>query len=359
MMSMPSESQKTERLQWIENAKGVGVLSVIMVHSMIPDVNPVTIHLSSFTIPLFFVMAGLTYNNERHRGALREFIESRGRRYMIPYFVLYVVELCLRGILGPYAGTELPTDQILFWLAYGSGPSGASTHLWFLPVLFFGLVLFAITDRVMMRAPHYSKWLIAMLFLLVASYIQSFFRPALVPWHMNAILISAAFIIAGNEMRQVIGLSSIDLGSSAKNLIGVVAISVILLTISAMNGFTDIAVDNTGTSVWLYLATGIIGSVLVFILADISQSVYIFRQMLTRIGRHSQEVYEIHPVMFYIIPIVFALIGREGIYPADYVLLWPARFFIGVSISLLVVERVISRHRLTRLIFSGSSSPRT
>ncbi len=357
---MTGSSQNIGRLQWIENAKGLGVFSVILVHSIIPDINFITVHLSSFTIPLFFVLAGLTYNNERHRGDIRSLIKARGRQYLIPYFVLYTTLICLLIILGAYVIAEVTSDQLVFSLLYGSGPPGASLHLWFLPVLFFGLSLFAITDRIMQDLRPQLRWLIAVLFSFIASVVQSVFSPTLVPWHANAILVAASFMIIGNEMRRIRGLENWSFGSAARDCIGLVIFSTLLIVISTINGFTDIAVDNTGGSIWLYLATGILGAISVFILAGmISQNLPSVERLLIRIGRYSQEVYEVHPMMFYLIPIGLTLVGEITLVYVPVYVIWSARFIVGAFVSLLVVERIISRNSIMRLIFRGSSSTRT
>ena len=94
MEGMEGEPQ-LPRFEWIEVTKGIGITFVILVHSMIPWLNPVTIHLSSFTIAIFFFLAGLTYNNYRYRGNLRYFAISRGKQFLIPYFFLYIIMMVL------------------------------------------------------------------------------------------------------------------------------------------------------------------------------------------------------------------------------------------------------------------------
>ena len=131
MESMKSEPQ-LPRFEWIEVTKGIGVMFVILVHSMIPWLNPVTIHLSSFTIAIFFVLAGLTYNNQRYRGNLRYFAVSRGKQFLIPYFFLYMIMMVLFLPLSSTVESAFTPVEIFLWFLYGNGPPLSASHLWFL-----------------------------------------------------------------------------------------------------------------------------------------------------------------------------------------------------------------------------------
>ncbi|NWF96349.1 MAG: acyltransferase [Candidatus Thorarchaeota archaeon] len=350
------------RSQWIDASKGIGLLCVITVHSMIPDINPVTIHLSSFTIPLFFILAGLTYNSDAHRYDLRHFVMSRGRQYLIPYFMLYLLTLVLFSLLQPYVATYLTPDQLLFWFFYGSGPPDAATHLWFLPVMYFGLVLFALIDRLTAHLPTASR--IPFLFLLpfLASVVEATLslQGSLVPWHLNAVLISTTFSLIGNQLRRLNGLNEWSIGSAARDLALASAGTMVLLLLSSVNGFTDIAVDNTGASVWLYMVNGTMGSAIVFTVAGhVARSGGRVRGSLVSLGNYSQEVYEIHPIMFYLVPVSLVLLGWTSTQiAACHSIFWPLRLVIGTGVSFLAAKKVISRHRITRLMFRGSTAER-
>ncbi|MFX0108469.1 MAG: acyltransferase family protein, partial [Candidatus Hodarchaeota archaeon] len=306
---MTVEALPTSRLDWIEVAKGVGITFVILVHSMIPLLNPVTIHLSSFTIPLFFVLAGLTYNNERHRGNIRSFAASRGKQFLIPYFFLYAIMMILFVPLAPSIETSLTPIEIVLWFIYGNGPPKSASHLWFLPVLYFGLMVFVVMDRAMQRFPSYSRWIFLVIFPLMASAIQSLFAPTLVPWRISSVFLSATFVLVGNIMRGVRGLNPWLLSSRTANLILFVVLSALLVLVSQLNGFTDIAVDNYGVSAFIYMIPGVTGTVLVFAASSAIAYSSPVRRFFMAIGKNSQELYEIHPVAFYLAALIALPLG--------------------------------------------------
>ncbi len=339
------------RFDWIDMAKGVGIFFVMLVHSIIPTINAITVHLSSFTIPLFFVLTGLTYNNEKHRDDFIALLRTRGRQFMIPYFILYGIMMLLFALLSPYVDTYLTPDQLLFWFLYGSGPPDSVTHLWFLPVLFFGFFLFVVLDHTLRKQPHWARYPLFAVLPVLAVWLQSLFSPALVPWHLNAILISATFVLIGNEIRHLRGLKSWRSETPSVDFLIVILLGVCLILASQMNGFTDLAVDRIGESVLLYLATGTLGSIIVFVvsgyLTDLPERP---RSIGLILGRNSQEIYELHPMTFFIPAVAFVLLGLP-LEPT--LLLWVLRFAVAVLVSVPGVVFVVNRFSVTQFIFKG------
>jgi len=327
---------------------------MILVHSIIPTVNPITTHLSSFTIPLFFMLAGLTYNNERHRGNLRSFAVSRGKQFLIPYFFLYAVVMVLFVPLSPSIDTYLSPEELVFWFLYGNGPPLSASHLWFLPVLYFGLMLFVIADRFMQDLPVYSRWILTAVFPVLAIIIQSVFAPALVPWRMGGVLLAATFVLFGNMIRHYKGLGQWRSSSTVYDIILFFLLSTLLLLVSSFNGFTDIAVDNFGMSVWLYLVAGTTGTIVAFLVSSALISRSPLRRVFKSLGKDSQELYEIHPMAFYLAPPIATLMTWPADDPAFAGGLWILRFLLGIGIGFTLTKYLITRNRVLAVLFRGS-----
>ena len=348
------DTSTATRLDWIEAAKGVGITSVILVHSIIPTVNPITTHLSSFTIPLFFMLAGLTYNNDRHKGRLRSFAVSRGRQFLIPYFFLYFVLIVLFVPLSPNIETYLTPDQLVFWFLYGNGPPLSASHLWFLPVLYFGLMVFVVADRLMQNLPVHSRWILAVVFPLLAIIVQFVFAPALVPWRLGGVLIAATFVLFGNMMRHYKGMDPWRTSSRAIDAVLFILLSILLVLISSLNGFTDIAVDNFGVSIWLYLVAGTTGTIVAFLVSSSLLSILSLRRVFMALGKNSQEVYEIHPIAFPLVPLIALSLNLSFDEPGLAPIFWSLRFVLGVSVAFLLTKYVITRNRVLAFLFRGS-----
>jgi fucose 4-O-acetylase-like acetyltransferase len=346
--------QSVSRLEWIDCAKGIGVICVVLVHSIIPVIIPITKHLSSFTIPIFFILAGLTYNNRRHRDKIKSFATSRARQFLIPYIILYWAEILLFIPVSTLNIFPLTPDQLIFWFFYGAGPPYAATHLWFLAVVYFSLMIFVCLDRFLQHTPNALRWIVFMLFPLLTTSINSIFFPSLVPWRLGIIFLATSFVFIGNEMRRIKNLEIWTSGSHLFDFFTFIIIACILVFVSEYNGFTDIALDNYGINAWLYLCTGTLGTILVFMLSNAITSVSSLKQVFLTYGTNSQEVYEIHPPLFYLVPLFMVLLGGTiEDYLDLYAHLWFIRFILGISISLLISTKFIKKNKLLSIIFKG------
>jgi len=199
------------------------------------------------------------------------------------------------------------------------------------------------------------------MFAVLAAVINQIFYPLLVPWHISAILISCTYTLIGNEMRKEGGISAWKTNSKIKDFLITVMAIIALFLLSELNGFTDIAVDNIGLCVCIYLGTGTIGTIIVFIFASyLADSFENIRRGLVMLGNASQEIYEFHPLTFFLTaPIMFLFGWSIADVGAAFDLLWPLRFALGVLVSTPVVLFVIRRNRILTFIFTGTAARRS
>ncbi|MHA1771285.1 MAG: acyltransferase family protein [Candidatus Thorarchaeota archaeon] len=351
--------EHASRFRWIDGAKGLGIIAVMIVHSMIPMINLITTYLSAFAIQLFFIITGLTYHNEKYREQLRRLFIVRGRQLLIPYVLLYFLVIILFIPVAPYIETYLTPSQLVFWFLYGSGPPMSSSHLWFLPVIFFGLVVFAVLDKLSARIARPARLLWIIILPLLSWLIKIIFEPALVPWHLNAIFIAAAYMFLGNEIRLVRRNSLESLFSVRTNMIIVLLSTSTFLVVSTINGFTDLAVDNTGINIWLYMLAGLLGSIMCISISQIiSYKGGRLDRLLALFGTHSQVVYELHPLVFYLSPLLLFLAGFSLGGVTGAIAIWPLRLFLAITITLPLVLFVIERHAPLRFLFRGTTKER-
>jgi hypothetical protein len=215
-------------------------------------------------------------------------------------------------------------------------------------------MLFVITDRALQRFPYYSRWIIPVLFPVIAMIIQSFFVPNLVPWRLSSIFMAATFVFFGNAIRQYRGLNPWLSSSKVRDAAIFLLLSVVLFLVSDFNGFTDIAVDNLGLSLFIYLIPATIGSLLVFLASSALVHSSHFRKLFMGLGKNSQELYEIHPVFFYLAIIVALPLGLPLFGLEHSTLFWPLRFILGITIGFLFTKYVTTRNRFLSVLFRGS-----
>ena len=79
---------KSERVEWIDCAKGIGIILVIMGHSICPDT--LLYWLYTFHMPLFFFLSGLTFNFDKYF-EFKSFVISKIKSLLIPYALLSLI----------------------------------------------------------------------------------------------------------------------------------------------------------------------------------------------------------------------------------------------------------------------------
>ena len=146
---------------WINSAKGIGIICVVLVHSGLPDIFVNLI--CTFAMPLFFVLSGYLFHFEKYKRDPLTFVKKKFIRLMIPFFIilpfLYGIWVIIKRVVIAYNipyNNEIfaltPVD-ILLALMYGNGTETGPTishlptildypvnlidiPLWFLPALF-------------------------------------------------------------------------------------------------------------------------------------------------------------------------------------------------------------------------------
>ena len=128
-------SQK--RISYIDTAKGIGILLVLIGHSEYPSTHLIT-WISSFHMPLFFILSGILF---AHTGAstkkTKPFLKKKLCSILVPYATFSLLSILASAILD-YASfpAYLWTSLIQTISFYGI------SVLWFLPTLFFSELAF-------------------------------------------------------------------------------------------------------------------------------------------------------------------------------------------------------------------------
>lgn len=130
------------RISFIDMAKGIGILLVVIGHSEFPSTGLIT-WISSFHMPLFFILSGMLFS---HTNALkkdfRTFVKRKARSILLPYAVFSILSILAQAIL------EFDSFPEYFYTALLQTVSfyGISV-LWFLPVLFFAESIFFLIGK--------------------------------------------------------------------------------------------------------------------------------------------------------------------------------------------------------------------
>ena len=126
------------RVQWIDIVKGIGILLVCLGHSRLGSVGPLASWINSFHMPLFFIMAGLCFDEGRYQ-SLKGYVWRKCRVLAYPYFMLSLFVATIMTLLCWGSGVNY-FDTILVRVFPGQTISG----LWFVRVLFFVEISYAL-----------------------------------------------------------------------------------------------------------------------------------------------------------------------------------------------------------------------
>ena len=87
------DTEYNNRVKWIDTAKGIGIICVILGHLYVPVAYA---YIYSFHVPLFFFLSGYLFNNKY---SFRDFLKRKVRGLIIPYFCLGIPLIFISSIL--------------------------------------------------------------------------------------------------------------------------------------------------------------------------------------------------------------------------------------------------------------------
>lgn len=138
---------KKRRLEYVDVAKGIGIICIILGHLGLASVNKVVF---TFYVPIFFLITGYFTNSNR---STNDFIKNKVRTLIVPYFITSAVII----ILGTLEGMGEGNAKIAFseWLCaalYGAGDTYTTPFyirgigaIWFLWATFWGSIFLRIS----------------------------------------------------------------------------------------------------------------------------------------------------------------------------------------------------------------------
>lgn len=187
-----------KRKSWIDIARGIGILLVVLGHV---TKNEDTVKLIySFHMPLFFFLSGYLF--DRNQYDIRTFVTRKAKNLLIPYLFFYLLTLTLYYLVEVRVQSGDPfTWRLLIPLVWGSNVNGLMAHnivLWFLPALFSTEVLFRILSEWFRPV-----WLPLVVGLCAAAGLLCYaVRLQGLPMGVNVALIALVFYATGNLLKK-------------------------------------------------------------------------------------------------------------------------------------------------------------
>lgn len=190
----------SQRIQWIDMAKGYGMIFVIIGHWNIPYI---TDYLYAFHIPLFFFLSGVVYSLKK---SFALFFKTKIQRIIIPYFCL---------------GITVVFSNLLFSKGFGFGLTDVVkearllvvqeryTTLWFFAcLLILNILMYPLIRYVRCR------WLSDFIVFIICLCGILLWRNGILvlPWNIDAAMVVLPFFYGGYRLKEVL----ISLGNIQK-----------------------------------------------------------------------------------------------------------------------------------------------
>lgn len=281
---------KDERIQWIDIAKGFGILLVLFSHTITSYIRQTgnasilsslpVVAVDSFFMPLFFYISGIFICSNLNRN-FWIVLKNKFKRLMIPYFVWGFISCLFLGIYSQHNPTlrilELPIRPIFV--------------LWFVYSMFLSIILFWILQT------YCSNWfvLIISIILYVIGYVggshisvDSFFKP-LLGLSQNFIFVYLGFLSNNFVLKKRNVYSSYLF---------------VLLAFSCLIILNTLNFNHVVFRIIIRFMCGLVGTIGVCELSKIVESWNLTFNFLTKFGLYSMQIYLIHKLVVEVVSIV-------------------------------------------------------
>ena len=316
------------RLEFVDIAKGIGIMIVCFGHSGAEDV--VISWIGGFIVPLFFILSGYMYKDKGI--PVGKDLYNKGKKLLKPYLFFSVVLLLIykrfawNDIVGVFYSryclyTYHAPDNIFFMKATNS-------PMWFLTAMFATFPLFYI----IMKNEKYIKWIVLSYLLITWG---CTFLPVLLPWSLDVVFIMAIFMYIGVLFRRQENL----LNKPSYIYWLIIAAFLILCKV---NGEPNPSVRELGHSLLLYMITGVLGSISMMWICKHLEGKPL-SGLLADIGRHTLVIFCLQIFIFHQINrVIYGMIHL----PAEGIWLYTAALFkvIVASIICMYISKLMMRY---------------
>lgn len=229
------------RLEYVDIAKGMGLVLVVCSHS---DALDLMWLMMDMCIPIFFFCSGYTF---KMKGTLEDSMKKKARKLLVPYVFFNLMmffafcHFSLRELIGiiysRYSLYPLDVTPNIKFFTSGNYP------MWYLTSMVVSYLLFYLLV-------YYEKYK-HLLILLYAIWVVAFMKcPILLPWSIDTAPLTALLIYVGMKVRQH-NLITI-------NIYQVMFLLMIYLGLRFVGGDLNISVREYGSSVAIYFLLAVI-----------------------------------------------------------------------------------------------------
>lgn len=308
-----------QRILWLDISKAFGILVVLLVHTG-ASLGPVTFYGGMFYMPVFFVIAGMTFSYKPEE-TFGGFLRKKAKRLLLPYFGYNLFLFAFFFFKDSLLGGQLTKASFfpLLGILYSRNSlfpmdSAANVYFmqilnaptWFLTAMFVSYALLWLLMRA--SGGDLRKAAFGNILYLLAAGVLHYFCPVLLPWSMDGALYAVSFLLLGMWARQ---REIVD--KLLKNPLLLCITAAVFWGLSRINGSVNMSVGDYGRSMALYLIVGFTGSLLAAAVScalERSKAAAFLARPLAFLGRHTMPVLCLHLFVYSAAGMVLGFLGR-------------------------------------------------
>lgn len=283
-----------QRFGFIDTAKGIGILLVVIAH--VNYSHPLLTIIYSFHMPLFFVLSGILFKPQSY-GSFIGFLKRKIQTLICPYVLFYLLSIIYCVVVQLAAdynnfNWELYFEYFLQMFISQGSANVVNAPLWFVPCLMLVETIYYFISKA-------NKCITAIVSVLLTGIGWLFesgllgFNNTLLPWSMDSAMFAVGFFALGNLAKDCAPKFATYVKSDrygAIKCIGIILACIgLLIPLALINGKVSLGSKILNNGFLLY-ATGIIGSLCVLSLGVLLEKV----KILTYCGKNSFYIMSVH-----------------------------------------------------------------
>lgn len=239
---------KQKRIEWIDVAKGIGILMVIAGHTFSLSYS---YPLYAFHMPLFFFLSGLVFK-DRDEDFI-SFLKSKTMSLLKPWTIILLISFIVCLII-PQWRNELTPNSILADFYTANTNTFQNSSLWYLVCFYFVLILFFLIKRKLTNV--FLFCLSAVVLLWIKEGLELIPLPFhRLPFKIDSALIALFFFsIAFHYKKSILSFSL-----SKFRVVFLIMLLIVSVGLSVYNGWSNINSLDFGNIRLLYYPIAILG----------------------------------------------------------------------------------------------------
>lgn len=194
------------RIEWIDTAKGLGMILVIAGHTFSLKYSSI---LYSFHMPLFFLLSALVYNSAKY-STFNKLFKAKSSQLLRPWLICYVISLAV-SLAIPVWREALSWKQMLIELYTTNSNNINNSSIWYFVCLFVSFLLFYIGIKLLNNLNNKLAsviWTILGISLLWIKAVLFHVSPYLhlidnrLPFKLDSALIAVVFMYVGYRYKE-------------------------------------------------------------------------------------------------------------------------------------------------------------